>query len=33
MHDNVSPILRRYHLIKLVERLSELQQESSESLC
>jgi hypothetical protein len=33
MHDKVSPILRRYHLVKLVERLSELQQESSGSLC
>jgi hypothetical protein len=32
MHDKVSPILRRYHLVKLVERLSELQQESSRAL-
>jgi hypothetical protein len=24
MHDKISPILRRYHLVKLVERLSEL---------
>jgi hypothetical protein len=32
MHDKVSPILRRYHLVKLVERLSELQQESSGAL-
>jgi hypothetical protein len=33
MHDKMSPILHRYHLVKLVERLSELQQESSRSLC
>jgi hypothetical protein len=32
MHDKVSPILRRYHLVKLVDRLSELQQESSRAL-
>jgi hypothetical protein len=32
MHDKVSPILRRYHLVKLVKRLSELQQESSRAL-
>jgi hypothetical protein len=33
MHDKVSPILRPYHLVKLVERLNELQQESSGALC
>jgi hypothetical protein len=33
MHDKVSPILRRYHLVKLLERLCELQQESSRVLC
>jgi hypothetical protein len=33
MHDKVSPILRPYHVVQLVERLNELQQEPSGALC
>jgi hypothetical protein len=33
MHDTVSPILRRYHLVQLVKRRDELQRELSGSLC
>jgi hypothetical protein len=33
MHDKVSPILRRYHLVQLVKRRDELQQELNGVLC
>jgi hypothetical protein len=33
MHDKVSPILRRYHLVQLVKRRDELQQELNGTLC
>ena len=33
MHDKVSPILRRYHLVQLVKRRDELQRELSGTLC
>jgi hypothetical protein len=33
MHDKVSPILRRYHLVQLVKRRDELQQEMNGVLC
>jgi hypothetical protein len=33
MHDKVSPILSRYHLVQLVKRRDELQQELNGVLC
>jgi hypothetical protein len=33
MHDEVSPILRRYHLVQLVKRRDELQRELNGVLC
>jgi hypothetical protein len=33
MHDKVSPILRRYHLVQLVKRRDELQRELNGTLC